>query len=249
MWYTLTWPIACGILRIAFRILGGGIHRNGTENVPKTGGVLICPNHVCDADAGAIAVAVPRAPWFIGKAELFSPAWFGALLHHFHVIPIKRDSADRSALRRADALLKAGEALVLFPEGGGNPEGVLQPLHPGAAMIALRAHVPIVPVALINTNKIWPYGDPRPRRGGVPVRVIFGEPIDLSDLEGQKGAIEAGTARLTERLAALVGQPIPTGKPQKHEEAPKAEMTCKPVPPRRDAAIRSEKARGEVHGM
>jgi len=122
--------------------------------------------------------------------------------------------------------------VVIFPEGGGNHEGTLQPLHPGAMLVALRARVPVIPVALVNTNRVWPYGAPTPRYAGVPVWVTFGEPLDLSDLHGRKGAVEEATRRLTERLAAMLDQPVPEGKPKNRtaEDEEEAARRASPVP-------------------
>lgn len=231
MLYPLTWPLMKLFMRACFAFLGG-FRRSGVENVARTGGVLICPNHISDADPAAVALALPRNAYFMAKEELFSLPILGVLIRHFHGFPVKRDSADRAALRRAEELLKAGEAVVIFPEGGGNETGTLQPLHPGALMIALRAKVPVVPVAVVNTNQVWVYGEPRPRRAGVPVVVTFGEPIDLSDLQGTRGAVETATRRLTERLATMLGQPTPEGKPRpRTEESPEAPETPAPGDP------------------
>jgi 1-acyl-sn-glycerol-3-phosphate acyltransferase len=207
----------CRAIAHLLLVIHGGLQVEGVERVPRTGGVLICPNHVCDMDPPAVGAALTRAAWFMAKSELFEMPFFSWLLPRLHAFPIKRDSADRTALTRAEELLKAGEAVVIFPEGGGNYEGTLQPLHPGALLIALRARVPVVPVALINTNKVLPYGSVKLQRSPEPVRVVFGEPLDFSDLYGKKGGIEEATRRLTERLAAMLGQPIPEGKPQKHD--------------------------------
>jgi 1-acyl-sn-glycerol-3-phosphate acyltransferase len=217
MLYNLTWPLMKFLMRVTFGILGG-FRRKGQQNVPKIGGVLLCPNHFSDADPAAVAVALPRNAWFMAKAELFQVPVLGALIRLWHGFPVKRDSADRSALRRAEELLKAGEAVVIFPEGGGNSDETLQPLHPGALLVALRAKVPVIPVALKNTGKMWTYGDPLPHRSGVPVSVIFGPPLDLSDLEGKRGAIEKATLRLAETLATMLDQPVPTGKPKRRDE-------------------------------
>lgn len=215
----ITYRIAAAIVRLVFQFLGG-FRAVGKDHVPKSGGVLICPNHLSDADPPAVAVAMPRRCYFMAKEELFSVRILGAFLRHWKMIPIKRDSADRTALRRGEELLKAGESVVIFPEGGGNSEGTLQPLHSGALMLALRCKVPVVPVALVNTNKIWTYADPLPHRAGVPVTVTFGEPMDFSDLYGKKGAIEEATRRLTIRLAEMLDQPVPEGKPQPRSEEP-----------------------------
>ena len=240
MLYHLTWPFMKLFMRAVFALLGG-FKKQGTANVPRTGGVLLCPNHVSDADPPAVAVALPRNAWFMAKEEIFDIPIIGALTRLWHGFPIKRNSADRTALRRAEELLKAGEAVVIFPEGGGNAEGTLQPLNPGALMIALRAGVPVVPVALVNTNHVWPYGDIRPRRAGVPVSVTFGPPLDLSDLKGQRGAVETATARLTETLAAMLNQPVPQGKPRRRDEEP-APIIESISPPRQESPERPSAA-------
>lgn len=196
----------------------GGLRFRGKARVPQPGGVLLCPNHVCDADPAVMFVAMPRTAHYMAKAELFDIKFLGTLIRFCNAFPIKRDSADRSALRQAEELLKAGEAVVVFPEGGGNYENTLQPLQPGAMLIALRARVPVVPVALKNTYYILPYGETRPRRSPVPIEVIFGEPLDLSDLYGKKGATQEATKRLTERLAQMLDQPVPTKPFVPHDE-------------------------------
>jgi 1-acyl-sn-glycerol-3-phosphate acyltransferase len=208
-------------MRLVFRVLGKGVKPVGAEHVPQTGGVLFCPNHISDADPPAVAIALPRNAWFMAKSELFSIPILGALVRHWHGFPVRRDTADRAALRRAEELLKAGEAVVIFPEGGGNEDATLQPLYPGAMLVALRVSVPVIPVAIVNTHRIWPYGAVLPHRAaGVPVTVTFGEPIDFADLRGKRGAAELATARLTKRLATMLDQPVPPGKPKPHREEP-----------------------------
>lgn len=217
MLYRLTWPLMKGFMWTVFKLLGG-FRAQETENVPRTGGVLICPNHLSDADPAAVAVALPRSAYFMAKAELFDIPVLGVLVRHFRGFPIKRNSADRAALRRAEELLRAGEAVVIFPEGGGNPDGTLQPLNPGAMLIALRTRVPVIPAAVANSNRVWPYGDVAPRYAGVPVSVTFGPPLDLSDLYEQRRGSEKATARLTETLADMLGQAVPEGKPRSRKD-------------------------------
>ncbi len=233
MWYRFTWPLMKAVLRGTFAVLGG-FRAQGTRNVPRSGAVLICPNHISDADPPAVAVAVPRNAFYMAKHDLFEVPVLGYLMRHFRAFPIKRDSADRAALRKAEELLQNGEAVVIFAEGGGNEEGTLQPLYPGAMLIALKTRVPVVPVALVNTNEVWEYGSPTPKRAGVPVSVTFGEPLDLSDLYGKKGAVDEATRRLTERLAQMLNQPVPQGKPKPREdskaESPKADKVLEQEP-------------------
>ncbi len=216
--YALTWSSAKALVRFLLTYWGRGpVRVSGAEKVPKQGGILLCPNHVSDADPAAVAVTCPRSgPYFVAKHELFEIKYLGFWFRLWRGIPIQRDTADRAALRHVEELLKAGETVVLFPEGGGNPEGTLQPLHAGALLIALRAKVPVVPVALRNTGAIWTYGDVLPHRVNTPapIGVEFGKPLDFSDLWGKPGATEAARARLTETLAAMLGQPVPVGKPK-----------------------------------
>lgn len=217
MGYRFLLALCRWIARLLF-VTHGGFRVERAERVPRHGGVLFCPNHVCDADPPAVGAALPRPAWFMAKEELFAMRFLHWLLPAVHAFPVKRNSADRGALNRAEALLKAGEAVVIYPEGGGNDVGLLQPLNPGALLVALRAKVPVVPVALFNTNKVLPYRAIRPQRSPEPVRVVFGEPLDLSDLYGKKGAVDEATHRLTVALAELLGQPVPEGKPEKRSE-------------------------------
>ena len=100
MLYRLTWPVMKLFMRAIFA-LTGGFRRHGRENVPPKGGVLLCPNHISDADPPAVAIALPRNAWFMAKEEIFSIPILGALVRHFRGFPVKRNSADRTALRRA----------------------------------------------------------------------------------------------------------------------------------------------------
>ncbi len=205
------------IVWIIFQGLGG-LRIKSKSQVPRRGGVMLCPNHVCDIDPAALYVAMPRRAHYMAKAELFDMRFVGGLIRLCRAFPIKRDTADRSALRHAEELLRAGEAVVIFPEGGGNDENTLQPLQPGALLLALRTKVPVVPIALKNTALVLPYGAVRPQHSPRAVEVVFGEPLDLSDLYGKKGAALEATRRLTERLAQMLDQPIPTKPYIPHDE-------------------------------
>ena len=213
MFYFLAYPLVFAVLRLLLRVLGR-LQSSGEANVPARGGVLYCPNHISDADPTAIFVTVPRRPWFVGKSELFEIPVLGWFFAHFQGFPIKRDSADRAALRRIEALLKAGQPVALFPEGRLSETGRLGRIQPGAALLALRAGVPIVPVGLQHTDGIVPYGKLTPRFSPRPVRVTFGPPIwpqDYANLPRSE-AIAAITRKLGLELARLTDQP-PPGSP------------------------------------
>ncbi len=204
MIYFLLYPLVFVLLRLMMRVLGR-LQSTGEENVPATGGFLLCPNHISDCDPPAVFVSTPRRAWFVGKSELFGIPVLGWLFAHFQGFPIKRDSADRDALRRIEALLRAGEPVVLFPEGRLSETGTLQKLQPGAALLSLRTGVPIVPVSIVNTNGVVPYGKLRPRFSPRPVRVAYGPPIHPQNYAAlpRREAIAAMMQALEAALAGL----------------------------------------------
>jgi 1-acyl-sn-glycerol-3-phosphate acyltransferase len=210
MFYFLAYPLVFILLRLMMRVLGR-LHSSGEANVPATGGVLYCPNHISDCDPPAVFVSAPRRAWFVGKSELFALPVIGWLFAHFQGFPIKRDSADRAALRHIESLLKAGEPVVLFPEGRLSETGRLQRIQPGAALLSLRTGAPIVPIGLQNTNGTVPYGKLWPRFSRCSVQVTYGPPIfpqRYADLPRGE-AIDAITQALGEALARLTNQPLP----------------------------------------
>ena len=210
-------PITWTLIRLLYWFTGG-IRFEGRENVPQTGGVLITPNHISDSDPPTVAFALPRACWIMAKEELFDIRILGRLIVWLHGFPVKRYTADRAALRKAEDLLKQGEAVIIFPEGKLSQDGALQPMLPGALLVANRANVPIVPTVLIDTNLLVPYGQSVPRRIGRPVIVRFGPPVTVAELTGGvRGGegLKEGAERLAELMRALQqGQPYPPIAPR-----------------------------------
>jgi len=204
-------------------LLYGGVRFEGRENVPLKGGVLITPNHISDSDPPTVGIALPRACWVMAKEEIFGMGFVGKISRWLHGFPVKRYSADRAALRKAEDLLKNGEAVVIFPEGKLSEDGKLQPLLPGTLLIARAANVPIIPTILIGTDNLMPYAETRPRRMKQPAIVRFGKPITMAELtSGYKGSegLRVGAERLRQIMLAMqAGLPAPTS----FENVPKAE--------------------------
>lgn len=146
----------------------------GIDNFPSSGPVVVVSNHISNWDPLMVGAAMPRQINFIAKSELSKIPLVGYLLKAWGVVPIKRGHSDREALTKSLELLKNGKAIGIFIEGKrnlGNPEIMIKP-QPGAAMLALKSAVPVVPVAVINTNRIL--------RSLKRVKVIIGKPIDFS---------------------------------------------------------------------
>jgi 1-acyl-sn-glycerol-3-phosphate acyltransferase len=148
----------------------------GKENVPRTGPLIVCPNHFATLDPPMVPAFLPRPDsWSMAKSEYFSKRWMRWLFTHYHAFPVVRHSADRIALRRSFDLLKAGQVLIMYPEGTRVEAGVLSKPEPGAGFIAQKAGCPVLPVALTGTRDCLPKGARWPRR--VPVKVSFGKPF------------------------------------------------------------------------
>ena len=178
----------------------------GAENMPATGPVIIASNHLNDVDPGILCTRIDRVLVFMTKVELFKIPLLAQFLRAYGAFPVRRGEADLGALRLASAALAEGKALVIFPEGTreGPPE-LLAKAHPGAALLALRHEVPVVPVTIqgsgvLQMPKMFLRVDRRVR-----VTLTIGEPFVLEKPARLNAeAVEEGTRRIMERLAALL---------------------------------------------
>lgn len=174
----------------------------GESNIPETGAIL-CGNHVSYADPALLWCAVPRQTHFMAKSELFvkGPVAWG--LPRLWAFPVRRGEADRQAIATATELLKRGELVGIFPEGTRKREGMGEGQQ-GAAFIAMRAGVPLVPIGIAGTDRIRPDGARFMRFPRVTIR--YGEPISFDDIDeslgDRKARMEALTAELMRRIAS-----------------------------------------------
>lgn len=172
----------------------------GRDNIPSTGPVIVAANHVSYADPPALAVAIPRNCAFMARHDLWKSRVLGWILTRACVFPVHRESADRAAIRQALEYLKSGLVLTLFPEGTRSPNGELQEAHGGVALIIQKSGAPVVPAALINTERVMPVGSSRMRRARHAV--VFGEPLHF-----EPGASrEVILTELMARIGALVSK-------------------------------------------
>ena len=214
MLYVIMRTIAYVLLRPLYGLyVRGGLRFEGKENVPRKGGVLITPNHICYADPPTVAMAAPRHAYIMAWDELFANRFFGALIRSLRAFPVKPGTPDRHALKFAEEKLKAGHAVIIFPEGTVSPTGELLPLRAGVLMLAQRASVPIVPCIVANTNAVLPYEQVRPRFTNKHILVRFGKPVTVDELSGGvKGGegYKIGAERLHTLMRALQeGKPYP----------------------------------------
>ena len=148
----------------------------GAENVPRTGPLIICPNHSATLDPPMVPAFTSRGDtWSMAKSEYFRGGIVDFMFRKYHAFPVVRHTADRAALKRSLDLLKAGHSLIIYPEGTRVESGVLASPEPGAGFIAQKAGCPVVPVGLSGTRECLPKGAHWPRR--VPVSITFGKPF------------------------------------------------------------------------
>ncbi len=198
MWY---W-FGKGLCGWFFRLFGG-LESIGRENIPKTGGVIICPNHVSHVDPPAVGVGIRRQVHFMAKEELFKVPVLGYCIRKVGAFPVRRGTADRKAIKRAMDLLDEGKVVCLFPEGTRSLDGKLQEPELGVGLIALKNGAPVVPVAVIGTDRVLPSGASRPTRHRV--RVVYGAPMRFDDLSGasDRAAMEEVGRRIMAAIADL----------------------------------------------
>ena len=139
------------------------------------GPVLIAPVHFSYLDPEIVACAMPRAIFFMAKAELFKVPVLGALIRSLDAFPVRRGEGDMEAIRKAIEVLKEGRALLMFPEGTRGNGIEMGPISSGVAMLAKRSGAWILPVGIVGTQIVWPKGSKKLRRSRMTV--LFGEPF------------------------------------------------------------------------
>jgi 1-acyl-sn-glycerol-3-phosphate acyltransferase len=168
--YAILKSLAVGIMRLLFRL-----EVQGREHVPATGPVLVVSNHASLLDPALIGGAAPRPLCFMAKAELFRIPLFGRLIRALNARPVRREGSSAGALRDALRTLRAGNALLVFPEGTRGAGDEMRVGKPGAGMLAVASGAPVVPVYVSGSQRALPRGRTLPRPARVVVR--FGPPL------------------------------------------------------------------------
>jgi 1-acyl-sn-glycerol-3-phosphate acyltransferase len=170
----------------------------GRKNVPQSGPLIIASNHLHWTDVPLVPAYLSRQVVYLAKEELFMGR-IGWLVRFLGAIPVKRGEADRQLLRASDELLKRGKVLVIFPEGHRSDNHQLIPAHAGMGMIALRAGVPVVPVAVCGSEHVFKKFRPR-------ITISYGEPLVLRPKGAKitKEDIQEATETVMRHIAAML---------------------------------------------
>lgn len=178
--------IAGPILRTAFRPWV-----TGEENIPRSGGVILASNHLSFIDSVFLPLVIERRVTFLAKSDYYTARGIkGWAIKNFlkaaGMLPIDRSGgkASEASLRTGLGVLAKGDVLGIYPEGTRSPDGKLYRGRTGVARMVLEGGVPVIPVAMIDTEKVMPIGKriPKVRRIGV----VIGEPLDFSRFEGME---------------------------------------------------------------
>lgn len=192
LYHLFKWSVVSPMLHSYFR---GRIY--GAEKVPREGPLVVACNHASYFDPPLLSSCVGRPVAFMAKEELFEVPVLKQAIRLYGAYPVKRSSADRSAIRSATTALKEGWAVGIFLEGTRTPDGRITEPKLGAATIAAKLQAPILPVSLWGTQKIVVKGSPVPR--SVPITVRIGDAIAPPSAV-KKEELQA----ITDRCAAII---------------------------------------------
>jgi 1-acyl-sn-glycerol-3-phosphate acyltransferase len=187
----------------------------GKQNIPKTGGIILAPNHLSYADWPAIALFsdgyAHRYPVFMIKSGIFEVKVIGWLMYKFGQLPVYRDRGDAGlVLKQAERALRKGDSVIVYPEGTASRDPDLWPMvaKTGAARLALTTGAPVIPVAQWGAQEVLPYGTKKlhlfPRK---TVQMVAGPPVDLSAYTGQRlsaSTLRDATAAIMADITALL---------------------------------------------
>jgi 1-acyl-sn-glycerol-3-phosphate acyltransferase len=176
----------------------------GRGNVPQHNACIVVANHVNLLDSPLLGVSLGRKVYFMAKEELFHSHFIGWLAKKFGAFSVAKGKLNRRARRRALELLDHGQALIILPEGKRSEDGKLGQAYPGAALLAVKSGVPVVPVGISGTGQLtgkwWFLKRPR-------ITLNIGEPFTLSDFHNKLSKDE--TARLTYEIMMHIAELLP----------------------------------------
>lgn len=220
---SIFWPLAAIVVPIMGLITK--IEIVDGHKLPREGAYILAPNHYSEFDPLIVAVAtwrLGRAPRFLAKESLFRIPVLGWILRRTGMVPVARASsasAARQTLEASAQIMEHGRGVIVYPEGSLTRDPEMWPMRgkTGAVRLALAQGIPVIPVAHWGVQQILPrYGKLSLWPLRKPVKLIVGDPVDLSAFAGKQSSQSALTeatdivmARISDLLARLRGEPAP----------------------------------------
>jgi 1-acyl-sn-glycerol-3-phosphate acyltransferase len=216
--------VVYGILWVLARVVSWVCFRYRVEGqVPQAGGVLIAANHASYLDIPLLGCGMRRRAWYLGRNDLFPIPVMNGILRGLGWIPVRLGRLDREAFGKAINLIRAGKAVVIFPEGGRSHDGHLREPKAGIGVIVSQTGCPVVPAYLKGTFEVLPPGARWPRWRQVTIR--FGTPIRFEtgprkERAETKQFYQQVSRAVIEQIAALGQVPVPRGRDDQASETP-----------------------------
>ncbi|MCP2250602.1 lysophospholipid acyltransferase family protein [Lentzea aerocolonigenes] len=186
------YPPVIAAAKLMFKVLDLQITIEGAHHVPRTGGAVLASNHVSYLDfifAGYGARPSGRLTRFMAKHEIFANKIAGPLMRGMHHIPVDR-SAGQASYQQALSALRTGEVVGIFPEATISRSFTVKDIKSGANRLAHEAGVPLVPMALWGTQRLWTKGRPKNlTQRHVPITILIGEPFEPSPGDSGDGLL------------------------------------------------------------
>lgn len=170
----------------------------GAENIPADGAFILAANHVSNWDPPFLGTFIDREVCYMGKEELFANPVMAWVCRSLHVFPVKRGAADKTAIKTAVKILRDGKCFGIFPEGTRSKTGKLGKAEAGVSLIAAMTKAPVIPAAIINTEKIFSGEKFLPR-----LAVVYGTPIKFTGSTKDKAALDAFAQEIMNNIARL----------------------------------------------
>jgi 1-acyl-sn-glycerol-3-phosphate acyltransferase len=189
--------------RALLAIGGVRVDVQGLEQIDPNGSYVFIANHASYYDTPVALAHIPVQFRFLAKRGLFQIPFLGTHLSRAGHIPVPREdprAAVKTMQRAAEVIQQKKVSLLIFPEGGRTHDGTLQPFKEGGAYIAIRAGVPVVPMALIGTREVLPYGSGVIQSGEVTLRIL--KPMDTKQLSLKD------RGKLTDELRDLISSSL-----------------------------------------
>ncbi|ONI90353.1 1-acyl-sn-glycerol-3-phosphate acyltransferase [Actinosynnema sp. ALI-1.44] len=201
----LVYPPVIAACRTLFRVLDLRLDVRGTEHIPAGGGAVVACTHVSYLDfifCGLASLPAGRKTRFMAKKEIFANRIAGPLMRGMHHISVDR-SAGQGSYREAVAALRAGEVVGVFPEATISQSFTVKAIKTGAVRMAAEAGVPVIPMAVWGSQRLWTKGRPRDlTQRHVPILIQAGEPFQPLPGDDQ----DALTKDLRTRMSTLLDQ-------------------------------------------
>jgi 1-acyl-sn-glycerol-3-phosphate acyltransferase len=195
-------PVILGC-KTLFRVLDMRLDLRGTEHIPASGGAVLACTHVSYLDfifCGLAGLPAGRKTRFMAKQQIFANRIAGPLMRGMHHIPVDR-AAGQASYQQAVAALRAGEVVGVFPEATISRSFTVKPIKSGAVRMAAEAGVPVIPVTVWGSQRLWTKGRPKDLlQRHVPILIRAGEPFHPSPDDDP----ETLTADLRTRMSALL---------------------------------------------